>query len=115
MLPVSGETSLDHESAARVQFSTAAATIGVLHLHLPYAQSRPRRPVLTEEGELSMRTTVVAFAIVITVTLTAAPGFAHHSDVAYDQAKRTTLKEAKVISYAWRNPHGIMVLDVKDE
>src|SRR5258705_12827261 len=52
-------------------------------------------PVLTEEGELSMRTTVVAFAIVITVTLTAAPGFAHHSDVAYDQAKRTTLKDVK--------------------
>jgi len=72
--------------------------------------------VLTEEGELSMRTRIVAFAIVITVvTLTAAPGFAHHSDVAYDQAKRTTLKDAKVISYAWRNPHGIMVLDVKDE
>jgi hypothetical protein len=72
------------------------------------------RPVLTEEGE-SMRIRIVAFAIVITVTLTAAPGFAHHSDVAYDQAKRTTLKDAKVISYAWRNPHGIMVLDVKDE
>src|SRR5437773_2139181 len=90
-------------------FSTAAAIIGVLHLHLPYAQSPPRRPLLTEEGELSMRTRIVAFAIVITVvTLTAAPGFAHHSDVAYDQAKRTTLKDAKVISYAWRNPHGIM-------
>jgi uncharacterized protein DUF6152 len=71
--------------------------------------------VLTEEGELPMRTRVVAFAIVTTVTLTAAPSFAHHSDVAYDQTKRTTLKDAKVISYAWRNPHGIMVLDVKDE
>src|SRR6266850_4051048 len=109
MLPVSGETSLDHESAARVQFSTAAVIIGVVHLHLPYAQSRPRRPVLTEEGAgaLSMRTRIVAFAIVMTVvTLTAAPGFAHHSDVAYDQAKRTTLKDAKVISYAWRNPNG---------
>jgi hypothetical protein len=101
-----------------VQFSTAAAIIGVLQLHLPYAQSPPRRPVLTEEGAgaLSMRTRIVAFAIVMTVvTLTAAPGFAHHSDVAYDQAKRTMLKDAKVISYAWRNPHGIMVLDVKDE
>src|SRR5438105_14978603 len=62
-----------------------------------------------------MRTRIIAFAIVITVTLTAVPSFAHHSDVAYDQTKRTTLKDAKVISYAWRNPHGIMVLDVKDE
>ena len=62
-----------------------------------------------------MRTRIVALAIVLTVTLPAAPSFAHHSDVAYDQTKRTTLKDAKVISYAWRNPHGIMVLDVKDE
>ena len=62
-----------------------------------------------------MRTRIVAVAVVMTVTLTAVPSFAHHSDVAYDQTKRTTLKEAKVISYAWRNPHGIMVLDVKDD
>jgi len=97
------------------QFSTAVVIIGVLHLHLRVRAVAAAPPGLTEEGELSMRTRIVAFAIVITVTLTAAPGFAHHSDVAYDQAKRTTLKDAKVISYAWRNPHGIMVLDVKDE
>jgi hypothetical protein len=80
-----------------------------------HAQSRPSRPVLTEEGEFSMRTWIAAFAVVATVALTAAPAFAHHSDVAYDQTKRTTLKDAKVISYAWRNPHGIMVLDVKGD
>lgn len=62
-----------------------------------------------------MRTWIAAFAVVATVALTAAPAFAHHSDVAYDQTKRTTLKDAKVISYAWRNPHGIMVLDVKGD
>jgi len=100
------------------QFSTAAAIIGGLH-YIACTRSRGCTahcsPVLTEEGELSMTNRIVAFATVITVALTAAPGFAHHSDVAYDQAKRTTLKEAKVISYAWRNPHGIMVLDIKDE
>ena len=62
-----------------------------------------------------MSARIVALAAVMTVVLAAVPSFAHHSDVAYDQSKRTTLKEAKVISYAWRNPHGIMVLDVKDE
>jgi hypothetical protein len=67
------------------------------------------------EGESSMKTRIGALAVAMTVTLTAVPSFAHHSDVAYDQTKRTTLKDAKVISYAWRNPHGIMVLDVKDE
>ena len=62
-----------------------------------------------------MSVRIVALAVVMDVVLAAVPSFAHHSDVAYDQSKRTTLKEAKVISYAWRNPHGIMVLDVKDE
>src|ERR1041385_8940058 len=62
-----------------------------------------------------MRTRIVAVAVVMTIGLTAVSSFAHHSDVAYDQTKRTTLKDAKVISYAWRNPYGIMVLDVKDE
>lgn len=62
-----------------------------------------------------MNTRMVALAVVTSLALTAVPAFAHHSDVAYDQTKRTTLKEAKVISYAWRNPHGIMVLDVKGD
>ena len=62
-----------------------------------------------------MRTRTVVLAVVMTVSLTPVSSFAHHSDVAYDQTKRTTLKDAKVISYAWRNPHGIMVLDVKDD
>jgi Family of unknown function (DUF6152) len=101
----------NHFFSSRPQLLLSASFI---YIYL-YAQSRPRRPVLTEEGELSMRTRIVALAIVLTVTLPAAPSFAHHSDVAYDQTKRTTLKDAKVISYAWRNPHGIMVLDVKDE
>ena len=62
-----------------------------------------------------MRARIVALAVVMDVVLAVVPSVAHHSDVAYDQNKRTTLKEAKVISYAWRNPHGIMVLDVKDD
>jgi hypothetical protein len=70
---------------------------------------------LTPRRIVTMGTRIVALAVVMTVTLTAVESFAHHSDVAYDQTKRTTLKDAKVISYAWRNPHGIMVLDVNDE
>src|SRR5262245_26975608 len=73
------------------------------------------RSRIDAKGESSMRTRIVALAVVMTVPLTAVPSFAHHSDVAYDQTKRTTFKDAKVISYAWRNPHGIMVLDVKDD
>ena len=62
-----------------------------------------------------MSARIVAVAVAMTVVFVAVPSFAHHSDVAYDQSKRTTLKDAKVISYAWRNPHGIMVLDVKGD
>src|SRR4029434_8622857 len=53
------------------------------------------------KGESSMRTRIVAVAVVMTVTLTAVPSFAHHSDVAYDQTKRTMIEVAKVLIYAY--------------
>jgi hypothetical protein len=61
-----------------------------------------------------MRTRIVAVAIAMTV-IAAARGFAHHSDVAYDQTKQTQLKNATVVSVAWKNPHTIFVVDVKND
>jgi hypothetical protein len=57
---------------------------------------------------------LVAWAIMAVVTAVM-PAVAHHSDVAYDQEKVVQLKSATVISYLWRNPHGVLVCDVKDE
>ena len=54
-------------------------------------------------------------AVVLAVVIAAAPGVAHHSDVAYDQEKVVQLKTATVVSYQWRNPHGVLVCDLKDE
>jgi hypothetical protein len=61
-----------------------------------------------------MKTTILATTIAATV-IAVAPGFAHHSDVAYDQSKQTQLKNATVVNVAWRNPHTIFVVDVKND
>jgi hypothetical protein len=47
--------------------------------------------------------------------LAGAAAFAHHSDVAYDQEKVVQLKDATVVSYLWRNPHGVLVCEFKDD
>jgi hypothetical protein len=57
---------------------------------------------------------IVAATVAMTV-IAAATGFAHHSDVAYDQTKQTQLKNATVVSVAWKNPHTIFVVDVKSD
>jgi hypothetical protein len=60
-----------------------------------------------------MKTRIVVVIIAMTV-IAAARGFAHHADVAYDQTKQTELKNATVVSVAWKNPHTIFVFDIKD-
>ena len=61
-----------------------------------------------------MRIRIVALAVMANLFIAAVPGFAHHSDVAYDQ-HAIELKGATIVSFAWKNPHGIVVCDVKDE
>ena len=60
-----------------------------------------------------MRTRIVALILAI-LFITTAPGFAHHSDAAYERTA-IELKNATIVKYAWRNPHGIVVCDVKDD
>ncbi len=42
------------------------------------------------------------------------PGFAHHSDVAY-QRTAIELKTATIVKVAWINPHAVISCDVKDD
>ena len=62
-----------------------------------------------------MKTRWIVAAILTTVVAAAIPAAAHHSDVAYEQEKVVQLKSATVVSYQWRNPHGVLVCEVKDE
>jgi hypothetical protein len=62
-----------------------------------------------------MMTRWMVLAILTAVVAGATPAAAHHSDVAYDQEKVVQLKTATVVSYLWRNPHGVLVCDVKDD
>jgi hypothetical protein len=57
----------------------------------------------------------LALAVLIASAIATVPAFAHHSDVAYDQEKTVQLKSATVVSYLWRNPHGVLVCDLKDD
>jgi hypothetical protein len=57
----------------------------------------------------------ITSAILLVIVIGAAPGLAHHSDVAYDQEKVVQLKNATVVSYLWRNPHGVLVCEFKDD
>jgi hypothetical protein len=53
--------------------------------------------------------------VVVSVTVTTAPLFAHHGrGLAYDNSKQVTMK-GKVSEVAWRNPHVRIFLDVKGE
>ena len=58
--------------------------------------------------------TIRAAAIALLAMLAAAPGFAHHSDVAYEK-QAIELKSATIVNFAWKNPHGVITCDVKDE
>ena len=42
------------------------------------------------------------------------PLFAHHGNAAFSD-KPTTLKEAKVTSFSWSNPHSLIEVDAKDD
>ena len=45
--------------------------------------------------------------------ITTVPGFAHHSDVAY-QRTAIELKNVTIVKVAWINPHAVITCDVKE-
>ena len=61
-----------------------------------------------------MRITIATLTLVLTVLIAAAPGFAHHSDVAYGKTA-IELKSATIVKIAWINPHAVVSCDVKDD
>ena len=44
-----------------------------------------------------------------------APIYAHHGNVAYDDSKVVTIKNAVVTKVNWANPHVLVLFDVKDD
>ena len=62
-----------------------------------------------------MRVKLVALLLVTGSLTLCLPTFAHHGNVAYDESKEVTLKEATVTKFAWANPHSIITFDVKDD
>src|SRR5215467_12501876 len=65
-------------------------------------------------GEAFMRIRIATAAVVLTLLIAAIPGFAHHSDVAY-QKTSIELKTATIVKVAWINPHAVVSCDVKDD
>jgi hypothetical protein len=61
-----------------------------------------------------MRARIVSLTVVLTVLIAVVPGFAHHSDVAYERTA-IELKIATIVKIAWINPHAVVSCDVKDD
>jgi Family of unknown function (DUF6152) len=61
-----------------------------------------------------MRIKVATLAVLMTLFIIAVPGFAHHSDVAYER-NAIELKTATIVKVAWINPHAVVSCDVKDD
>src|SRR5215471_2174885 len=61
-----------------------------------------------------MTTKMATLAVMIILFITTVPGFAHHSDVAY-QRTAIELKTATIVKVAWINPHAVISCDVKDD
>jgi hypothetical protein len=52
-----------------------------------------------------MRIKTATLAVVFSLFIATVPGFAHHSDVAY-QRTAIELKTVTIVKVAWINPHG---------
>lgn len=61
-----------------------------------------------------MRARIVSLTVMLTVLIAVVPGFAHHSDVAYERTA-IELKTATIVKIAWINPHAVVSCDVKDD
>jgi len=57
---------------------------------------------------------MATLAVVVSLFITTAPGFGHHSDVAYERTS-IELKTATIVKVAWINPHAVVACDVKDD
>ena len=62
-----------------------------------------------------MKLRFVALLLVAGSLAVCLPMFAHHGNVAYDESKEVTLKDATVTKFAWANPHSIITFDIKDD
>jgi len=62
-----------------------------------------------------VKTRIVApLALVLGLLAVCSPLFAHHGNAAFSD-KPVTLKDAKVTSFAWSNPHSLIECDAKDD
>src|SRR5437016_1037816 len=61
-----------------------------------------------------MKIKIATLVVMLTSFITATPGFAHHSDVAYERTA-IELKNTTIVKVGWINPHGIVSCDVKND
>ena len=61
-----------------------------------------------------MKLKLIAFFSLAGVLAICSPIYAHHGNAAYDM-KEVVLKGATVTTFAWANPHSIIMFDVKDD
>src|SRR5688572_12390799 len=67
-----------------------------------------------QSGEGSMKRLLTVFVLMTVLGVVAVPLFAHHGRGAtFDMQKQVTLK-GTVSEIAWRNPHVVIYMDVKD-
>ena len=57
----------------------------------------------------------VSVALIVGVISVCAPIYAHHGNVAYDDSKVVTIKDAVVTKVNWANPHVLVQFDAKDD
>jgi hypothetical protein len=57
---------------------------------------------------------LTSFALGLSLLAACSPVFGHHGRSTYDTTKRVTIK-GTVTEFQWRNPHGQIYVDVKDD
>jgi hypothetical protein len=61
-----------------------------------------------------MKTQLAALSVILTLLMSPAASFAHHSDAAYATTS-VVIKNATITKFSWMNPHGLLAFDVKDD
>lgn len=64
---------------------------------------------------MTARVSFAGIGLVMSLALASAPGLAHHSFAAHYDGTKPISKRGVVTEFRFTNPHGILMLDVKNE
>jgi hypothetical protein len=62
-----------------------------------------------------MKNKFAVWVLLVSCTVLCGTAFAHHGNVAYDEAHLITQKNVTVTGFIWANPHSIIQYDVTDD